>query len=210
MTSDQLVRRRLTGAGELPFLAAAVALFAAQQAAIRGLALDGGAGEIRRAIFFPSTICLAILALHFRSWIGAWAIAAGIMLNLVPMAAHGGLMPVSYAVVEQSGAFPEITERDLGHQLGNGKDVLLADGEIRFEPLSDRYVVTLPGYGTNIYSLGDFVLFAGVGLVLLQAGWEAFPARRRRDPDCERITDEEVRWCEVEVVAPPTSNAPPA
>jgi hypothetical protein len=61
--------------------------------------------------------------------------------------------------------------------------VLLAKGDIRFEPLSDRYVLTLPGYGTNIYSLGDFVLFAGVGLVGLHAAWEALPARRRRHPE---------------------------
>ena len=183
MTLFRLVRRRFAGAGELPFLAAAFVLFAAQQAAIRGLPLTGVSGEIRRAIFFPSTVCLALLALHFRRWIGAWAIAAGIVLNLVPMAAHGGLMPVSYSVVQQSGAFPEITERDLGRQLGNGKDVLLAGRDIRFEPLSDRYVLTLPMYGTNIYSLGDFVLFAGVGLVFVQAAWEAIPARRRRDTD---------------------------
>lgn len=132
------------------------------------MGLDGFAGLLRRGIFFASTIILVLLALRFRKYLGAWLIALGIVLNLVPMAAHGGLMPVSYRVVHESGAFPEITQADLGRQLGNGKDILLADSDIRFESLSDRYTLTLPGYGTNIYSLGDFVLFGGVGLVLLQ------------------------------------------
>ena len=34
---------------------------------------------------------------------------------------------------------------------------------------ADRYIVDLPGYGTNVYSLGDFVLFAGVAAAALQA-----------------------------------------
>lgn len=162
-------RRALARAGDLAFLGVAIVLFAVQQVAIRAFALDGAIGGLRRAIFFGTTIALALLALRFRRFLGAWFIAAGILLNLVPMASHGGLMPVSYRVVHESGAFPEITEADLGRQLGNGKDILLRDDDIRFELLSDRYTLDLPVYGTNIYSLGDFVLFAGVGLVLIQA-----------------------------------------
>lgn len=163
-----VARRALARAGDPVFLAIAVTLFALQQVAIRAFALDGAAGSLRRAIFLSTTVALALLALRFRRYLGAWLIAAGILLNLVPMASHGGLMPVSYRVVHESGAFPEITDADLGKQLGNGKDILLRDDEIRFEPLSDRYTLDLPLYGTNIYSLGDFVLFAGVGLVILQ------------------------------------------
>lgn len=163
-----VARRALARAGDPVFLAIAVTLFALQQVAIRAFALDGAAGSLRRAIFLSTTVALALLALRFRRYLGAWLIAAGILLNLVPMASHGGLMPVSYRVVHESGAFPEITDADLGKQLGNGKDILLRDDEIRFEPLSDRYTLDLALYGTNIYSLGDFVLFAGVGLVILQ------------------------------------------
>lgn len=163
-----VARRAIARAGDPIFLSVAVALFALQQVAIRAFALDGAVGGLRRVIFFTTTLALALLALRFRRYLGAWLIAAGIVLNLVPMASHGGLMPVSYRVVHESGAFPEITEANLGKQLGNGKDILLRDDEIRFEPLSDRYTLDLPLYGTNIYSLGDFVLFAGVGLVILQ------------------------------------------
>ena len=130
---------------------------------------DGTPGLFRRSLFLVTTLLLVALALHFRRYLGAWLIAAGIVLNLAPIIAHGGLMPVSYTVVHDSGAFPEITEAQIGHQLGNGKDILLRTDDIHFEPLSDRYTATVPLYGTNIYSVGDFVLFAGAGLVVLQA-----------------------------------------
>ena len=164
----------LQGASERPpsslrWLAVAAVLAASQQFAIRRLGVDGAASEFRKLLFLVTTVALMVLALRFRRYVGAWLIAAGIGLNLLPILAHGGLMPASYSVVHQSGYFPEITEAQIGHQLGNGKDILLRSGDIHFEALSDKYAVSVPVYGGNIYSLGDFVLFAGVGLVILQA-----------------------------------------
>ena len=103
-----------------------------------------------------------------KSRVGAWLIAAGILLNFLPIAAHGGLMPVSYGFVQDSAAFPEITEAELGRQLSNGKDILLRRDEIRFFALSHRYTVDAPFYGRNFYSLGDFVLFAGGGAIVMK------------------------------------------
>lgn len=153
---------------ESTWLVVAIALFALQQIAIRTFALNGASGIARRAIFLSTTAILMLIALRYRRYFGAWLIAAGIGLNLIPMIVHGGLMPVSYEVVHKSGAFPEITPADVGHQLSNGKDIVLNSKDISLPWLADRYIVTLPGYGTNIYSLGDFVLFAGIALVIVQ------------------------------------------
>jgi hypothetical protein len=90
------------------------------------------------------------------------------------MAAHGGAMPIDFEILQRSGAFPEVTEADIGRQTNHGKDIVLRREDIRFFWLSDRYIVDLPVYGTNIYSLGDFVLFAGLGLVVVQATVVAF------------------------------------
>ena len=79
-------------------------------------------------------------------------------------------MPIDYEILAGSEAF-EVTEEDIGEQSNAGKDIVLRREDIHFFPLSDRYVVDLPGYGTNIYSLGDFVLFAGLGLIVVQAAW---------------------------------------
>jgi hypothetical protein len=85
------------------------------------------------------------------------------------MAAHGGNMPVAYETVVESGAFPDITEENIGGQIGNSKDVVLWRDDIRFEPLSDRIIYTIPGYRLNIYSPGDVVIGAGIIVTLVEA-----------------------------------------
>ncbi len=160
-------------------LAAAAVIFLGQQLAISNLSPDGSSGTVRQILFFSTTVLLALLALKLRRFWGAWLVALGIILNLIPMAAHSGSMPIDYAILERSGAFPEVTRDDIGKQTNHGKDVVLERKDIHFFELSDRYIVTLPVYGKNIYSLGDFVLFAGVGAVILQfAGMAVMPGRR--------------------------------
>lgn len=173
-------------AGDSVVLAIAAIIFLAQQVAISNLSPNGGSGTIRQVLFFSTTIVLALLALKLRRFWGAWLVALGIVLNLVPMAMHSGSMPIDYAILERSGAFPEVTRDDIGKQTNNGKDVVLDREDIHFFALSDRYVVTLPVYGPNIYSFGDFVLFAGVGAVILQfAGMAVIPRRRNSSGDAE-------------------------
>lgn len=154
--------------GDSWFLGAAALLFVLQQLAIRTFPTDGVAGGVRRVLFFGTTVILVALALHFRRFIGAWLVAAGIVMNLIPMAAHGGSMPIDYEILAESGVF-DVTRDDIGKQSNAGKDIVLEREDIHFFALSDRYVVDLPLYGTNIYSLGDFVLFAGLGLIVVQA-----------------------------------------
>lgn len=169
-------------AGDLFVLGAAAVIFLAQQLAISYMPLDGAAGAMRRMLFLVTTAALALMALHFRRFFGAWLVSAGILMNLLPMAAHGGAMPIDFAILQRSGAFPEVTEADIGRQTNHGKDVVLRRDEIRFYWLSDRFIVDLPLYGTNIYSAGDFVLFAGLGLVAAQAAVMAFrPGGERAD-----------------------------
>lgn len=162
---------------DLRWLLAGVVLFVVQQAAIRGLGDGDFETILRRSVFFTTTAALCLLALRFRRIHGAWLISAGIFLNLVPMAAHGGLMPIALETIQASGHFPEITANDVGQPIPYSKDIVLARSDIRFEFLSDRYALSLPGYGGNIYSIGDFVLFAGLGVAAIQL---AIPPRTRR------------------------------
>lgn len=166
---EQTVARLPRGsAGESVMLAFAGAMYAVQEVAISHLSRDGGEAILRRTLFFVTTAALIVVALHFRRFAGAWLVAAGIVMNVIPMAAHGGLMPVSYETVRESGILPQVNGADIGKQLPNSKDIVLEREDIRFYIFADRHIVTLPGYGTNIYSTGDFVLFAGIGLVLVE------------------------------------------
>lgn len=169
-------------AGDFVVLGLAAIIFVAQQVAISNLDTSGASGTLRQVLFFSTTVVLAGLALHFRKFWGAWLVALGIVMNLVPMAAHRGSMPIDYGIIERSGAFPEVTRDDIGKQTNHGKDVVLEREDIHFFWLSDKYVVTLPAYGANIYSLGDFVLFAGLAGVVAQAVGEAAVAAARKSP----------------------------
>ena len=177
-----MIARTVRRAGDLCFLPAAVSIFLIKLLVISLLATGGDAGAHRRTLFFVSTVALVALALRFRRYWGAWLVAAGIVLNLVPMAAHAGAMPIDYEILESSGAFPEVTREDIGKQTNHGKDVVLERDDIHFFALSDRYVIDLPGYGTNVYSLGDFVLFAGVALLIVQAPLLLFRNPRQESP----------------------------
>lgn len=147
----------------------AVGLFALQEVSITLLDPDGDWTWLRRGIFFVTTPAFVLATLHFRRFAAAWLVAIGITLNFIPMAAHGGNMPVAYETVRDSGAFPEITEEQIGEQLHNSKDILLYRSDIRVEPLSDNIVATLPGYRTNIYSPGDVILGIGILVAAVEA-----------------------------------------
>jgi hypothetical protein len=159
---------RPTGAGQLVLFGLAALMFLAQRFAVSQLGLDGAEADLRRAIFYTTTAVLIVLALQLRHYAGAWLVAAGIIMNFLPISAHGGLMPVAYETIRDSGAFPEITEADIGRQVENSKDVILWRDDIRFELLSDRIFLDPPVFGPNIYSAGDFVIFAGVLIAAAQ------------------------------------------
>jgi hypothetical protein len=151
-----------------------------QQASNRLLGEAALQDFVRRAVFLGTTALLCLMALHFRRIVGAWLVAAGIALNLVPIAAHGGLMPIAIETIQDSGYFTNITEADIGKPIGRSKDIVLRRKDIHFAALSDQYVVTIPAYGPNIYSIGDFVLFAGVALAVVQLVVLGAPAAKPR------------------------------
>jgi hypothetical protein len=156
-------------AGDATWLVAAVCMLAVQQVAVRAIGTTGGDALLRRGVFFVTTLCLVAMALHFRRFAGAWLVALGIAMNLPPILAHGGLMPVSYDTVEASGLVAELDESHIGQQITGSKDIILEQGDIQFPLLADQFIVSIPGYGPNIYSLGDFVLFAGVAVAIGEA-----------------------------------------
>jgi hypothetical protein len=188
MRAALAARAHPLGTRGLPLLCVGLAAFALQQGAIRLLPADDGFDLVRQALFVATTLAVLFVAWRLRTLLGAWLLAAGIGLNCLPMLAHGGNMPVAWETVSASGAFPEITEGMLGSQITDSKDVLLMRDDIRFEWLSDRFFIDPPIYRPNIYSFGDFVIFAGVAVAAFElALWVAgvdvsrhFQRRRNR------------------------------
>lgn len=139
-----------------------------QRVSVRIFDLDGWESNLRRAIFIVTTFGVAFVALRLKRWIGAWVVALGLFMNLLPTVAHGGLMPISIEQLQKSGIH-QVTEDDLGKPVPLSKDVLLRREDIHFEWLSDRFILTLPIIDKNIYSAGDFVLAAGLLIAIAEA-----------------------------------------
>jgi|GEM_PF-1222268 len=167
-TNVELARPRVRSR-ELGALGAALILYILQDVAISAVGPDSPLAWLRAGVFFVATLAFIALALVLRRYLAAWIVAAGIAMNFLPMAAHGGLMPIAYEVIRDSGAFPEVTEEWIGRQVENSKDIVLWRKDVRFYFFSDRFFLDVPGYRPNIYSLGDFVAFAGVAVAALEA-----------------------------------------
>jgi len=175
------IRQRRRDVGPAILVASVAGL---QVAAIREL----GPGEapqaaLRGAIFLSPVLLLPVLLLQFRKFAGAWLIAGGLILNLIPMAAHGGLMSVAIERVTQFETHQHLTQAGLGRGIPGPEDVLLRQHVLRFELLSDRFRADRWGLPTGLFSVGDVVeltgIVAAVAQVLGGAWFVRHPANNR-------------------------------
>jgi hypothetical protein len=187
-TNWEKLQARVARAGFVVSAVTAACILAIQQFAIRFLPASGALSILRPVTFVITTLLLLGVLWLFRRYIGTWFIAVGIVLNLIPIVAHRGLMPLSYTIARDSGVFENLTEDDIGHQFRHSKDIILLREDIHFFALSDRYARDVPGYKPNIYSLGDFVMFAGLAGAALQLLGEAVygTIRKRSTRDSTR------------------------
>lgn len=171
------LRRADARVGDLAALAFGIGALATQRVAVGALGVDGPAAGVRAGAIFLATAAVAVFALHFRRYRGAWLVCAGIAMNLAAMTANGGMMPVAFELVH--GRFAQVSEADIGRQVRGSKDVVLLADDVNLRIFSDRYLVKAPGLGDNVYSLGDFVLFTGLALAAVEGVAGAVAPRRR-------------------------------
>jgi hypothetical protein len=107
------------------------------------------------AIFASHLLLLPFLVRNAR-YIGVKLIVVGLSLNLLVMAANGGMMPVSAAgiaaVGQQDSAQP-------GERVTGSKD-FYSDSP-RLSLLSDRIILRLPNHFVRVISFGDLVIALG-------------------------------------------------
>lgn len=141
----------------------------------------GDAGIIRRFGFPFSLVLLLTFALLNRRHIGFLIAALGISLNLLPVLANGGLMPVSPANMEKSGHGEELADLELGDAVPFSKNVLLEEDDTHLQFLSDRFAWDSPGL-FSVFSIGDVIIAAAFLMIVSQI---LLPALQRESQPSE-------------------------
>jgi hypothetical protein len=139
---------------------------------LRGSALVVPAALLQVAMMFtidhrPTLVIATAALLLVFCWLnrhraGLGLAAAGIVLNMAVMAANGGSMPVSPTTL-RSMAGVEVAS---GTELLLSKDRVLRDDQARLPWLGDRVLLPGPLARLAAWSIGDFLLLAGVARLL--------------------------------------------
>jgi len=128
--------------------------------ALQLLAIFGPLGSDdlpRRVLMIVSYLALmAFVALNVRRP-SIVVIGAGVLLNFLPIAANGGLMPITPETLEKTGDIPE--DARVGEWVEGTKDVLLEREDVRLYALSDR--LTGNHSPVRAFSIGDLIILAG-------------------------------------------------
>lgn len=145
------------------------------------LVIYSGLGDLaflRRAFFVLSYLLLLLfVAANWRK-LGIAIIGLGLFLNLLPILANGGLMPVTPETMERAGIARRIEGVEEGEAIPLTKNVLLAREDTRLWALSDILVWDNPA-NIRAFSVGDLVILFGLAVTLVQI---LLPWPRRASP----------------------------
>jgi len=128
--------------------------------------LTGGEPLLRRATvplhFFSYALAVLFVALNLRVRPLA-VLATGAVLNLLPLVANEGYMPVSLDALRRCGAV-DIAERLIAE--GRFANVVTMSADTRLNLLGDRLSVPLSFPGSIAFSIGDVLIAVGLGVLV--------------------------------------------
>lgn len=134
-------------------------------------------GLARAVALVMTTLLVGLFVYGNRAVAGAPLIGAGLLLNVIVVAANGA-MPVSVSAAEDAGltrAALGLEEDAMREPVGDGTRLVL---------LGDVVPLTLP-WRAQVVSPGDVLVAAGVGLLLVSAGGRQGPRRAVRSTALE-------------------------
>ncbi len=140
-------------------------------------------GYVGRGLSFTAAHRPAIIIVTYvvvlvglvRNWRvpGMPVVALGFALNFLAIVANGGQMPVTRDIIDDSGQHWLIADIQDGQPVWLSKDILLPKEHTRLWALSDIFITPPPV--RRAASLGDFVTYAGMALVIVMAMRRAEP-----------------------------------
>ena len=142
-----------------------LALFALSLQAVAIFVPLGYDDTPKRLLFLLSyAVLLAFIAVNLPRP-GFVIIGVGVLLNLLAIAANGGLMPVTAENLAKVDLIHRIEGRQEGDAIPYSKNVLKARQDIHFYELSDRLTWDNPVF-FRLFSLGDIVIAGGIVVLL--------------------------------------------
>lgn len=136
--------------------------------------------EMAVRVVLPATIVAVPVALWvYRDRVGVWVMYVGLVANLAPILANGGLMPIRQAAVVEAIGEERAARYEVGSWIPGSKDVLVPNDGGRLTGLGDQIVIRV-GSGGLIVSPGDLVVWAGL-LVLVAEASLAWQRRQRAE-----------------------------
>ena len=170
VASVPLARGRLSALAELDFRAVWAAIGAAALQVLIVNVLPGGSHGVHVALHVASYALVVLFLIANRHLVGIPIMAIGAGLNMIVIAANGGVMPAASAALRIAGI-------EQSEDFANSA----ALAHPRLLPLGD--VIPIPGPWPigNVLSVGDLLIFAGA-LILLHVTCRsrlATPAMRR-------------------------------
>ncbi len=153
-------------------------LVAAAVVQVTTSALVPESGAARLTALVLTTALVGLFVVGNRRVAGTPLIGAGLLLNVLVVAANGA-MPVSLAAASDAG----LSRADLGLTRDAMREPV--DDDTLLPLLGDVVPVTLP-WRPQVVSPGDVLVAAGVGLLLVSSGGRQGPRRETRSTALDR------------------------
>ena len=142
-----------------------LALFALAMQAVAIFAPLGFDDTPKRLLFELSYLVLIVFIAVNLPRAGFVIIGVGVLLNLLPIVANGGLMPVTAENLAKVDLTHRIEGREEGDAIPYSKNVLKTRQDIHFYELSDRLTWDNPVF-FRLFSVGDIVIAGGLVVIL--------------------------------------------
>ena len=164
----------------------ALALFALAIQAI-AILMPLGLDDIpKRLLFVLSYLFLLIFIARNLRRPAIAIIGIGVLLNMLPIVANGGLMPITAENLAKAGQTRHIEGKREGDAIPYSKNVLKSKETTHFYELSDRLVWD-NSFFIRVFSVGDVVIAGGLVITLGDLFLPRVKREARRSENASRV-----------------------
>jgi hypothetical protein len=146
---------------------------------LQWVALRSSGGALRLGLFALSYgLLLCFLGANWK-YASLRLLAVGYLLNLLPILANGGYMPITPEAMSQIHPSTSLAQWPSGLVRVGSKDIVRPAAEAPFWFLGDVFVIASPFPWPTAFSVGDLIIIVGLGWAVYQF---TTPSQASRQP----------------------------